>query len=87
MAENKKIDTAKAEKAVKKADKKPSLASRIGKFFREYKAELGKVTWASRSTTLKNALVVAVTVIIVGIVVYGLDLAFENGIRALGNLI
>ncbi len=92
MAENKATDTAKAEvteakKNVKKADKKPSIFSRIGKFFREYKAEMKKVTWASREDTLKNTIVVAISVAIVGVALFVLDTAFEEGILLLGKLI
>lgn len=92
MAENKATETAKAEvagakKNVKKADKKPSIFSRIGKFFREYKAEMNKVTWASRKDTVRNTIVVAVTVAIVGVAMFVLDTVFEEGILLLGKLL
>ena len=70
-----------------KKAKKPSVFSRIGKFLREYKSELGKVTWASKKDTLRNFVVVAVTVVIAGAVIAGLDFAFTRGLRALGELI
>ncbi len=72
---------------IEKKAKKPSVFSRMGKFLREYKAELGKVTWASRQDTLKNFVVVAITVVIVGAVIGVLDIAFSEGLRALGGLI
>ncbi len=81
-----KVQEAKAEKKPAKKDK-PSFGARIGKFFREYKAEMKKVTWPSKEDTLKNTVVVAVTVIIVGAVIGVLDVAFSEGLRALGNLI
>lgn len=92
MAENKKIEAAKdevteAKKDVKKADKKPARKNRIGKFFREYRAEMKKVTWASRKDTIRNAIVVAITVVVVGGVIGGLDALFDLGIRTLGNII
>ena len=90
MAEiEKKAAAAQEKKAEKKPakDKKPSIFSRIAKFFREYKAELKKVTWASRQDTFRNTVVVGVTVIVVGVVVYLLDLGFSEGINALSNLI
>lgn len=70
-----------------KKAKKPSVFSRMAKFLREYKAELGKVTWASKEDTLKNFVVVAVTVVIAGVVIGVLDIAFSEGLRALGGLI
>ena len=81
-----KAQEAKADKKPAKKDK-PSLAARIKKFFREYKAEIKKVTWPSKEDTLRNAVVVAVSVIIVGAVIGLLDMGFQEGLRALGNLI
>ena len=89
MAEIEKTEAAVSEKKTEKKPKKdkPSVFARIGKFFREYKAELKKVTWASKEDTLKNFVVVAVTVVIAGAVIGVLDVAFSEGIRALGRLI
>jgi len=88
MAENEKtVAVSKENKPEKKKDKKPSVFSKIAKFFREYKAEMNKVTWASREDTVKNFVVVGITVVIVGLVAGALDLLFNSGISALGNLI
>ncbi len=81
-----KAKEAKTEKKPVKKDK-PSVGARMSKFFREYKAELKKVTWASKQDTLRNAVVVAVSVVVVGAVIGALDIAFDAGLRALGNLI
>ena len=86
------IEKTKAEVSEKKADKKPkndkpSLIARCKKFLRDYKSELGKVTWASREDTMKNFAVVAVTVVITGVAIGVLDVAFSEGIRALGRII
>ena len=87
MAEIEKTTAAAEKKAEKKpADKKPSLGSRIAKFFRDYKAELKKVTWASREDTMKNTLVVAVTVIIAGAAIGILDFAFSRGLDMLSTI-
>jgi len=91
MAENEKnvavSEESKPEKKQEKKNKKPSIFARMGKFFREYKAEMKKVTWASRGDTLRNFLVVGITVIVVGLVTGALDLGFNQGITALGKLI
>ena len=90
MAEIEKTEAKVQEKkAAKKPakDKKPSLFARIGQFFREYKAELKKVTWCSREDTFKNTVVVGVSVIVVGIVIGVLDVIFTEGISVLGNLL
>ncbi|MBE6611357.1 MAG: preprotein translocase subunit SecE [Ruminococcaceae bacterium] len=86
MAENEKLEAKTAEKKPAKKDK-PSLGSKIGKFWREYRSELKKVVWATRESTIKNTLLVAVAVIIVGACIGLLDFAFSNGILALGKLV
>ena len=92
MAENEKIE-AKTSEEPKKADKKPakkdkpSFIERIKKFWREYKSELKKVVWATRESTLKNTLIVAVAVVVVGVCIGILDFAFSSGIVALGKLL
>ena len=90
MAEIEKTEAKAAEKKSEKKpakDKKPSIFARMAKFFREYKAELKKVTWSSRQDTIRNTVVVGVTVVVVGVVIYGLDALFTTGIEALGRLI
>ena len=72
--------------AVEKKDK-PSFIERVKKFWREYKSELKKVVWATRESTLKNTLIVAVAVIVVGACIGILDFAFSSGIVALGKLL
>ena len=88
MAEIEKTTAPAEKKAEKKpANKKPSAGSRIVKFFREYKAELKKVTWASREETMKNTFVVAVTIVIAGAAIGILDFAFSKGLDLLNGLI
>ena len=92
MAENEKIEATTSEEP-KKAEKKPakkdkpSFGERVKKFWREYKSELKKVVWATREMTLKNTLIVAVAVVIVGACIGILDFAFSSGIVALGKLL
>ena len=92
MAENEKIEATASEEP-KKAEKKPakkdkpSFIERTKKFWREYKSELKKVVWATRESTLKNTLIVAVAVIVVGVCIGILDFAFSSGIVALGKLL
>ena len=92
MAENEKIEVTTSEEP-KKAEKKPakkdkpSFIERVKKFWREYKSELKKVVWATRESTLKNTLIVAVAVIVVGACIGILDFAFSSGIVALGKLL
>ena len=86
MAENEKTTAATNEKKPEKKASKPSVFSRMGKFFHDYKAETKKVTWASREDTLRNFLVVGVIVVVVGLVTGALDLGFTSGVKALTKL-
>ncbi|HKM32107.1 MAG TPA: preprotein translocase subunit SecE [Oscillospiraceae bacterium] len=43
------------------------------RFFRESKAEFKKVVWPSRKQVINNTIVVIVTMIIVGLFIWGLD--------------
>ena len=76
-----KKDKAKAEK-----DKKPGFGKRLGRFFRELKAELKKVSWPSRADTLKKTGIVIVCVIVVGIIVWIFDGIASAVINALLSL-
>lgn len=52
----------------------------IAKFFRESKSEMKKVVWPTRKQVAKNSLVVVAAVLIVGIIIWVLDLIFQFGI-------
>lgn len=78
---------AKAEKAKsKEKDKKPGFGKRMGRFFRELKAELKKVAWPTRADTLKKTGIVIVCVIVVGIIVWIFDGIASSVIDALLSL-
>ncbi len=65
----------KADKAKAKAakDKKPGFFKRVGRFFRELKAELKKVSWPTWNDTIKKTGIVIVCVIVVGVIVWIFD--------------
>lgn len=63
--------------------KKPSIFSRIAKWFRELKSECRKIVWPTRQQTVNNTMVVIAAVIIVGIFVWILDFVFNIGVQAL----
>ncbi len=66
-------------KAKSDKDKKPGLGKRLGRFFREMKAELKKVSWPSREDTIKKTGIVILCVLIVGIIVWVFD-GIANGL-------
>ena len=83
-----KADKAEKEKAKAKAEKekKPGIGKSIGRFFRELRSELKKVSWPTRAETLKKTGIVIVCVIVVGIIVWIFDGIASSVIDALLSL-
>ena len=59
---------------------------RVRKYFRELRSELKKVVWPTPKQVLKNALVVLVCVIVVGVFIWVFDFVASQGITALIGL-
>lgn len=76
---------AKADKPKAKSDKekKPGFFKRLGRFFRELKAELKKVAWPTRADTMKKTGVVILCVIVVGVIVWIFDGIASGVVNAL----
>ena len=85
-AKEEKAPKAKKDKKPKEKDKKPGLGKRLGRFFREMKAELKKVSWPSRAETLKKTGIVILCVLIVGVIVWIFDGIANGLINALLSL-
>ena len=49
------------------------IASRIGRFFRDFKSECKKVTWPSFKQVRNNTIAVIIAVVVFGIFIWGLD--------------
>ena len=47
-------------------------------FLREVRGELRKVAWPSRSETVNYSIVVLVTIVVLGAIIYGLDWVFST---------
>ena len=62
------------------AAKTKKSGNKITKFFKEVKSELKKVTWPSKKQVTKSTLVVIAAVILIGIVIWVLDLLFSLGL-------
>lgn len=60
-------------KSTKKADKKPNIFKRIGKYFHDCNSERKKLVWPTIKTTFKNFGVVLSSVITISIFVGLLD--------------
>lgn len=67
----------------KAAEKKPSVFSRIAKYFRECKSEVKKIVWPTTKTTFRNMGIVLAVLIVIGLLVFALD----TGLIALLRLV
>ncbi|MBQ4145158.1 MAG: preprotein translocase subunit SecE [Clostridia bacterium] len=64
---------------------KPNFFARIGNYFKEVKAELKKVVWPSFAKVKQNTLIVIIYVLIIGLVIWGLDMLFTWGMSLFIN--
>ena len=60
------------------SEKKKGLG--VVKFFKELKSELSKVVWPTKKQIIKNTLIVFAAVIVIGILIWVLDLVFQYGL-------
>ena len=67
-----------AEETKKKPNKFKAVFSRIGKFFREIKSEVQKITWPAVPTVFKNMGVTLVVIFVVGAFVFALDFGLNK---------
>ncbi|MGE4548557.1 MAG: preprotein translocase subunit SecE [Intestinibacillus sp.] len=70
-----------ADKPVKA--KKPSIFSRIEKWFRELKSEIRKIVWPTRKQTTNNSIVVISAILVIGVYIWVLDAICNLGIQTL----
>lgn len=56
----------------------PKERTSPGQFLREVRSELRKVAWPSRSETVNYSIVVLVTIVVLGAMIYGLDWFFST---------
>ena len=86
MSEKEKLESAKAEKKAKPAEKKPGVFARLGKWLRELKSELNKVQWPTKKQTVNNTLIVIACIVVVGVFIWVFDAVALAVINALLNL-
>ncbi len=83
MSDNKKelkkdTDSSKVAKSGKKSDagksgKNKTFLDKVGKFFREYRSELKKISWPTFAEVVKNTLITMAMVLIVGVLIWVFD--------------
>ena len=97
MAKHEKSEAAeKIEKAVKEKKagapkvKKGNPFKRAGKaivkFCKDFKGEIKKITWPGAKMVLKSTLVVLVSIVVIGLVVFAIDLCLSKGVSGLESL-
>ena len=57
--------------------------SKIGKFFRDLKAEIKKVIWPTRKQLVNNTLIVVLAILLIGAGIWILDAVFSWGFGAI----
>ncbi|MBO4422461.1 MAG: preprotein translocase subunit SecE [Clostridia bacterium] len=72
---------------VKAVKKKENVFKKIGRFLKDYRGELKKITWPTPKQTLKNTGIVLLAMVVMGLFVGLLDLAFKEIIKGIGELV
>ncbi|MFA9423345.1 MAG: preprotein translocase subunit SecE [Sedimentibacter sp.] len=59
-------------------NEKPKVTARVSSYFKGVKSELKKVSWPTRKELTNYTVVVLATTFAMAIVIWGLDLIFQN---------
>ena len=97
MAKHEKSEAAaKIEKAVKekkagapkvnKGNPFKRASKAIVKFCKDFKGEIKKITWPGAKMVLKSTLVVLVSIVVIGLIVFAVDLGLSKGISGIEGL-
>ncbi|MBQ8228890.1 MAG: preprotein translocase subunit SecE [Clostridia bacterium] len=97
MAKHEKSEAAeKIEKAVKEKKagapkvKKGNPFKRAGKaivkFCKDFKGEIKKITWPGAKMVLKSTVVVLVSIVVIGLIVFAVDLGLSKGVSGIESL-
>ena len=63
------------------AEAQKKSENKVVKFFKEVKSEMKKVVWPSKKQVIKNTLIVIAAVVLIGVVIWALDLLFSFGLN------
>ena len=59
-------------------EKTKAACQRVGKFFREIKSEINKITWPAVPTVFRNTGIVLLVMLVVGVFVFALDFGLNQ---------
>ena len=62
------------------------LGQKIAKFFKDYKSEIGKISWMPRNDLLRSTLVVLAVLIVASVVIGLLDYGFSALVKLLSSI-
>lgn len=65
---------------------KPKFRERVKKFLREYKSELKKVVWSSKSDVIKNTKIVVIGIVVIAVAVGLVDIGLGALIDLIGKI-
>ena len=71
---------------VKKGNPFKRAGKAIVKFCKDFKGEIKKITWPGAKMVLKRTLVVLVSIVVIGLVVFAIDLGLSKGVSGLESL-
>lgn len=75
-----------ADKTGKKESFFTRMSNSVSKFFRDIKSEIKKIVWPTPQSVFKNTGVVLVTIILIGLFVFGLDTALTKLLGLIMNV-
>ncbi len=75
-----------ADTTVKKENFFSRAGKNISKFFRDVKSEIKKIVWPTPQAVFKNTGVVLVTIIVIGLFIFGLDTLLLNLLGLVMNI-
>lgn len=85
MAEDKKVEKGAKKPADKKKKPRKNPFKAIVSFFKSVNSERKKVVWPTAKETLKNAAIVLVVSVIVGVAIYAVDSLLSLGMEQIRN--
>jgi preprotein translocase subunit SecE len=77
VTEDEKKTASKDSKEKKPKNKKPNIFKRFGRYLKDCKSETKKIVWATFPSTVKNTIMVTVTIVICAAAFFGLDKFFN----------
>ena len=75
-----------ADTTVRKENFFVKRSKNISKFFRDCKSEVKKIVWPTSHAVFKNMGVVSITIIVIGLFIFGLDTLLMNLLGLIMNI-